>query len=153
MNKDTAKHLNTLRLRAAPTNIKDDCVEFANSYSRFARGEAALQHILDVANAAITEALPRLQREEIIRAAKEQTKAGIFTGGAYFSYGVLRISVNGQDGHDIDNQKKLWAMILPAVKAAIEAQDSKYAEEYETYRVACEQGVAVPPATGEPAKS
>jgi hypothetical protein len=126
MNAKTANRLNALLYEAKPIPrpLPDDY-------------EIPLK---DLTRPLVLAAMQQAQREEIIAAAKQKRQAWAdelcdpncgYQNISRFSDSVAR---------------RAYLIALPAIQAVIEADNARRVAKYEAYRVACEQGVAVPPA-------
>ncbi len=143
MNKKTAEHLNRLQDLSAPVKFTDRNVP---------KGSVLWDgsSVSDVANrlekriAAIIEAqIPAETAAEIREAAAERRTAD-----------VLHVVFHVYDWRRCDAipwyfTKRLWAACRSQIAEVIKADNEARLAEYEAYRKACEQGVAVPPATEE----
>lgn len=121
MNEKTAGHLNYLHREAEPTILK--------------RGPAGV----DVTRGSLTKAIKAVGKrhmddaiaEEIRRAATEKRKADVY--GSY--------TLNAQHNDEAIATDLGWDEMV----AVVGADNTRRELEYEAYRLACSQGVAVPP--------
>jgi len=134
MNAETAIRLNQLRFAAKPVSfeILENRIELRGPYT-----EALCRHI----EAAVDSMGAEAQRLEIIEAAAERREANYREGSMIGSNwaGDYANLMGCRVGH------RAAKLAEPAIAAAVAAHNEATARAYETYRVACEQGVAVPP--------
>ena len=128
MNKNTAEHLNKLLSR------HEDVLSLVrNEQSVLVRGAYGIDSVrtklIKVGNTYMADAI----RATVIEAARDRKEAKV-----YGSYTLSHQRRDEQIATDL-----AWAE-LEAIVANV---NKLRAEEYETYRIACEQGVAVPPVT------
>jgi hypothetical protein len=132
MNINTLDHLNELRSMAKPVTYSPMDQTIDGPIPRVLWNE-----LLAIEQSKTDEAI----RQIIITAARTKQHgnsdmidwatpdyAGYMTHGIPWSSTALR-----------------WTLALPQILAAIEAHNQKTLAAYEVYRVACEQGIAVPP--------
>lgn len=139
MNKKTAKHLNLLRDLATPITRHDpkDCdgPDDALAYFRWLNCEdlsRVVSRVYETHDAAALAA-------EIRAAAKDRREALVHRpSNCHHKSGEICIRSYGYGG-------TIWAMSEAEIVAAFEADNARRLAEYEAYRLACEQGVAVPP--------
>jgi cobalamin biosynthesis Mg chelatase CobN len=136
MTTKTAKHLNALLYRVNdPVKITHE-----NGYQAEIKGQntAAVNEISSAAISAAQRALPVAQREEIVEAARTRRAA------------VLRAEIKHLCAYEHENGSTVYAgaimLALPEIQAMIDRVNAADRAAYENYRIACEQGVAVPPA-------
>lgn len=133
-----AEHLESLRLRAMPYSISDHGV--------IAGGTAELTNnrlgIVDHALAGHIEPIlsmsqPAVDEAELVAAATECRKAnmGAITCGPHWWRQPI----------PWETTKRLYVYALPQLRAAIAAWNAARKDEYERYRMAVMQGVAIAP--------
>lgn len=133
MNTKTAEKLNELRNAAVPVTHN-------------ARG-----HILGPVPPSLWESIgqaeqaanPEMVRREIIAAAKEKREANVNAPDWGNSYWAGQISASNSIPWAAT--KARWEIARPVIDALIATHNVASTNAYETYRIACEQGVAVPP--------
>jgi hypothetical protein len=133
MNQETARHLNALRAAAAEVTFE---VEEVRLELNGPHTPALCRQI----EAAVNAMGPEAQRQEIVEAASERTEAGVaydtMIGSNWVGdYACLR----GRVGY------RAALLAREQIVAIISAHNAATASAYEAYRLACEQGVAVPP--------
>lgn len=82
--------------------------------------------------------LAAVQHDEILAAAREKRVAKILDG-------EMRSYAVDSNPRQYWTVRELFDVAVRDVQAAIDADNKRREEAYERYRVACEQGVAVPP--------
>lgn len=139
MNDKTAKHLNDLRELATPITRHEpkdrDGPDDALAYFRwlnYERLSRVVNRVYETHDAAALAA-------EIREAAKGRRPAATHRPSHhYHKDGEICIRSYGYGGI-------VWAMGEAEIAAAFAADNARRLAEYEAYRLACEQGVAVPP--------
>lgn len=137
MNIETAKRLNTLRTQAQPITPSDPSARSVAAYSLAAQTQAHF--------AALVE--PIFARHEAA-AIEQEIRDAASAGRAAETYRASNFH-DGTEMTAVPNYgytPTLWRIAGPEVAAAITADNEARAARYESYRRACEQGVAIPPA-------
>jgi hypothetical protein len=80
-------------------------------------------------------------RQEIISAAKEKRLAS----DCYITWATSHHAGSMIKGIPWQDTARRWEIAKPQIQALIDSYNTKTLSAYETYRIACEQGVAVPP--------
>lgn len=133
MNSKTLNHLNKLFSLARPVVLSKN---FTISGSANDQGEALWPRLQECAKKYNAEMI----RQEIIRAAKEKV-IGDTCNPTYSYHDARSLSSIPWNG-----TLRQWILARKEIDAIIEADNQRRVDEYEVYRLACEQGVAVPPA-------
>lgn len=132
MNDKTAEHYNKLLKLATPATLNETGdIRLRHDYCRGtlqARANDIMNKYIDAAIAA-----------ELAEAASEKREAAVFIGESY----------ERKTNNPTRAEKKLWVMAQAEVRAMVEADNARRLEDYERYRLACAQGVAVPPSDKE----
>ncbi len=131
MDERTAKHLTQLRHLAEPITA----AEAPEWFHPWLGWEYIKNLLLPIEQRHAAAA----QAEEIRAAARERRDAN-----SYYC-GIGRKSSNTASWHGGGYGMILLAICRGEIDAAIAADDARRAREYEAYRMACEQGVALPP--------
>jgi hypothetical protein len=142
MNAETARHLNTLLRRAVPFALKEDhrdfiFVESPNNHRIYLTSEIE-EIAADLATRAhqiVLSHYPAALAQAISEAASARLPLVTFEAQNFYWW-LPNGNVGGRIAVD---------MSLPEITAMVEADNQQRAAEYERYRLACEQGVAVPP--------
>jgi len=141
MNESTAKNLNRLRQLAEPITI-----EFGRdgriTMRPFPQGQKS-HPLVEVANAILDRHAPAAQAAEIRAAAQERRNASTMRYRLNFVDDYPTAFVTCYEG---GLGPILASMAKPELEAAVAAENARTCAEYEAYRMACAQGVAVPPA-------
>lgn len=141
MNKSTARRLDSLLALSAPVTLSENCVPSGSVLREYNGQPSAVAKSLHVAIAAIiARNTPACVAVEIQDAARERRQCD--TTDPEFS------------PHDWAKRteipwsftRKIWEYSRAEIQSVIDCDNRRRAAEYETYRIACEQGVAVPPA-------
>lgn len=133
MNKETANHLTKLFLRSAP--IQRD------GNQAWTHPHLSHQHMLDLIKPIEDRNREQAQQAEIRAAASERREA------AGFACGICHRDAHSVAWHPYGGFAQiLFAICEPEIEMAIRRDNGRRLAEYEAYRLACEQGVAVPPA-------
>jgi hypothetical protein len=141
MNNRTAQHLNELLRRTSkPITLE---LEKAGDYGlRLAGGsDAEISAIYAYIEACRVRVEPQATAEEIRNAAAQHRIADIYTGDTEESLTYWG-QVNNHHAHAGGIALRLC---IDEIRAEITRLNAAAAEQYEAYRIACEQGVAVPP--------
>lgn len=139
MSENVAKKLNELRKLARPMTIQTD----DGSHVMYAAWPAVFtgQAIIDM----IQPILDRYEGEAIslgiMRAAGAGAEAPTRVTSLYWD-GPQAAKLDAQCANPI-----LWEIAEAEVRAAVAAHNARTLREYEVYRLACEQGIAVEPPT------
>jgi hypothetical protein len=137
MNEKTAQHLNELRRQATPLQLTGNLVPHGGTEDTRRQLQERLHPIFEAAK-------PEALRQEIIEAAKEmreaETNCPEFTCYSWEHYRNKQIPW--------ELTRRLWFLCGDQILAAVKALNEETESQYETYRLACEQGVAVPPPQG-----
>lgn len=143
MNHDTAMHLNALLARA--TKKLAIGLQGANCPGMEVSGGTTKerQHMDDYIEGLRVLIEPQAIEEEIQAAARERRRADTYTGGP----GESLIFWGQVNGHNNGAGGVALRLAMPRILAEIQRLNDKAEADYENYRLACEQGVAVPPAT------
>lgn len=129
MNEKVLIHLNELFLLARPIVLGADfCV------NNLTQSES----LWPVLIACAKKYYPEMIRQEIISAAKKRELGKIVN--PEFSFHDAR---NG--GIPWETTAKIWKLARKEIEAIVEADNKRRTDEYENYRLACEQGVAIAP--------
>jgi hypothetical protein len=80
-------------------------------------------------------------RQEIINAATKKRIAS----NCYTTWAERDRAGSKASGIYWTDTLKRWKIAIPQIQALINTHNAKTLSEYETYRIACEQGIAVPP--------
>ena len=138
MNYKTAQYLNELFRRAKPVTILEgtECIR---------GGYLVNQSLLDELERLEQSGNDEMVRQEIVKAAIEHREACInapdwVSGDKCDCYTWM-----GRPAIPWEATARRWAVVKPRIQAALDAHNAKTMAEYESYRIACEQGVAVPP--------
>lgn len=136
MNQDTARHLNQLHKAASPVTLK----ESSEGIILQPAPAAIIQQIKAIVGAHDQSALVAEIREAAgeRRAAHTHVSFGFFTGLNNLPAGAAKILCS-------DLSLRAFRLALPQIRAAIDTYNVATQAAYESYRIACEQGVAVPP--------
>ena len=129
----TAHHLNRLRLLSRPIESSTN-----GGWPDFTCPDDIRDNVAGIANAILVRHRPAAQAAEIRAAAKEGRIAE--TTAAAFVRDVYGVRIR-----DTGLVRALWGIAKDEVLAAFAADNARRLAEYEAYRIACEQGVAVPP--------
>lgn len=142
MNRKTAERLNLLLRASEPVvlnelNVPTGDVLLCNGDASNLADKlwAALKPILE-------SSVPIVTAAEIRDAAANRRHADVL----HVEFGPYNWRQRRESGIPWAFTAKLWAHCRPQIQAAIDADNAARMAEYEAYRVACEQGVAVPPA-------
>ena len=142
MNIKTAHKLNRLLELSRPLALVEDYIigsvddlGFYNSPTLEVAGEELAKKCRAVCASYTAQAV----REELIDAAKERRTC--YVGRDYSNYGHTLYTYT-QDKTNINVREVHIA--LPQLQAIIAADNARRLAEYETYRIAVEQGVAIP---------
>lgn len=134
MNRQTAEHLNHLLELSQPMKIEDGLIQHPAATKEFGERLGAIWN----------SHIPIAQAMAIRSAARDKAKS------EYICHDVRQHC--GGNGKVIDVCRSTYGfsetvkkLAMPEIKAAIEADDARRLAEYEAYRMACEQGVALPP--------
>lgn len=137
MTSATARHLSRLLSRATPitlTTPEDDVAHIVC-------GPLDWQYGRDLIDPVLRRHTAAAQAEEIRAAARERREAYAYASTVtHASTTQCRVYRHGYAAI-------LWEIALPEIEAVIEADNARRLAEYEAYRAACEQGVAIPPPT------
>ena len=157
MTKETATHLNTLRARAhTPIILQSDGRGYrivGASRHPAADYGTEIDDLLAYVETLHVMVAPQAIEQEIRRAASERRDADTYTGEVLSrdddgepigGYGLLYWGqVNGHADHA---GGIALALVMDQIVAEIARHNQMAHDRYEAYRLACEQGVAVPPA-------
>lgn len=139
MNSKTAQHLTKLYEAASPIErhtVAGETVERIWSHSSL-----PWDHIRDLILPIEKKRAVAAQAEEVRAAARERRCA------SNHYCGIGHKSPHSVEWHPYGGFSLiLLDMCLPEIRAAVAADNSRRLAEYEAYRLACEQGVALPPA-------
>jgi hypothetical protein len=138
MNEKTAQHLNHLRQQAAPLRLTDNLIPHGGTKETRCQLQVKLQPILEAA-------MPEALRQEIIAAAKERREAN--TSCPEFSCYSWEHYRDKQIPWELT--RRLWFLCADHIRAAVDLLNESNQARYEGYRLACEQGVAIPPSNDE----
>lgn len=141
MNAKVGKKLNALRNLATPMVVYADAGPGVVAAVAWPAGHTT-QTIIDI----IQPILDRYEAEAISVAVMRAA-----TAGAEAETQVTRLSWGGQQAArlwDHCANPILWEIAEAEVRAAVAAHNTRTAREYDAYRLACEQGVAVEPCEG-----
>lgn len=135
MNAKTAEHLNKLLRSACPLQISDtgSLHEMRDGRPLVSDSHPRRLGILRALNDALLTIVPLAISAEIMDAAENKREANINAPLLWESVPSYYIG------------PRLLKMALPSARLAVEASNAEAARLYETYRLACSQGVAVPP--------
>jgi hypothetical protein len=133
MNNKTAMHLTKLRGLAAPI------VRNENIWRHERLGYQYIVKLIEPVQKRYEE---QAQAEEIRQAARERRDAGhYYIGVSHVGPGAVRWSDDDGLG------AILLKLAIDEIDAVVSADNARRLAEYEAYRAACEQGVAIPPQT------
>lgn len=143
MTERVANKLNALRIAANnPIKLKGRFEDGFNLDTHRCRKEDELA-ILEYIEACRARVAPAAIHEEIMRAAKDGRLADTYTAGesgcSLMYWGLVNGHYKGAGGI-------AWTLVRPDVEREIDRLNTLREMEYEAYRLACEQGVAVEPA-------
>lgn len=141
MNAKVGKKMNQLRKLATPMVVYADAGMSAVASVSWPAGNTT-QTIIDI----IQPILDRYEAEAISVAVMRAA-----TAGAEAETQVTSLSWDGQQAARLFRHCAnpiLWEIAEAEVRAAVAAHNTRTAREYEAYRLACEQGVAVEPSEG-----
>jgi hypothetical protein len=148
MKSKCAEHLTMLLVRSAPITMAlppepDVATEVNRDGYRnptWSHPSLEWQEIRDIIHPIAESMLAAAQDEEIRRAARERRPASGYVChvGYASSHSVAWHPYGGY-------AMILWDMCASQIATAIGADDARRLAEYEAYRQACEQGVALPP--------
>jgi hypothetical protein len=131
MNAATARHLSMLLARSKPI-IRDG--------DKWHHSSLSWDYIRDIIKPIETANDAAAQAEEIRAAARERRDC------SHFACGIGHSSPNMVEWHQYGGYSRiLLGLCSDQIDAAIAADNARRLAEYEAYRAACEQGVAVPP--------
>lgn len=141
MNVQTAEHLNYLRDRARPVELSSNCVPTGDVLFTHGQVSAIAQSLSATIDNILAANESAIVAAEIRDAAHERREAS-----------VLHVAFSPYWWHSHDEipwdfTRRLWIACRPQIEAAIAADNAVREAEYEAYRLACEQGVAIPPRT------
>lgn len=150
MTTDTARHLNALRDTARPiVRVTGD--DIPPAASAYAESGAAIYHCGGLEWAQVAHLLnPILHRHDAAAQAAEIREAAAERREARTRYCGCGHACGSDYAHGPWGgcAAHVWALAEGEVEAAIAADNARRLAEYEAYRLACEQGVAVPPQQG-----
>lgn len=138
MNKRTAEHLNALRRSSKPLLISEngELCEDRNGKMLIDYSHPRREGIFRALDAAMLSIVPLAVSMEIMAAAAENREAKTSTPDTW----IKACSWSG-----MTLGPEIIEMALPSARLAIEASNAEALRLYEAYRLACSQGVAVPP--------
>jgi dGTP triphosphohydrolase len=138
MNTKTAQHLNELLKQSKPLLLTDKLIPHGGTEETRLQLQERLQPIFKAC-------MPEVIRQEIMEAAKEkrqaETNAPEFTCFSWEHYRARDIPWK--------LTKRLWWICEDQIRATVKAINASSQCRYEGYRLACEQGVAIPPSDDE----
>lgn len=130
MNSETAAHLNRLRKRREPVSLNTGGVPCGPP---FLLGEikSQVEQILNAAKPAVLAAMIREAAQK-----GEEAPTGFVDSGPHWW---------NKDGHPWETTARLYKECAAELTALFDRDNAARLAEYEAYRAACAQGVAVPP--------
>ena len=136
MTNKTLNHLNKLLQRSYPIKL--------NKFHMIESGDQSVLEELWPALLIIAKKYTsEMVRQEIINAAKEHREGDVCD--PEWSYNSAKSNYFKNSGIPWSATKRMWDLARVEIDAAIAANNKQRLNEYEAYRKACEQGVAVEP--------
>jgi hypothetical protein len=151
--KAIAEHLNMLRDQAAEVTIP---AKFA--YDASYHGSIVILKLNPNWNRdshvelsrKITELIEtelQLRCEERLRQAAKERKYCLFPEWEIYRTALFELRLTEVSSTDYELAVKMLENLRPAIEALVNQINQIYTDRYEAYRVACEQGTAIPPKT------